>query len=81
MEFERPDSENLSEIINELPEMEPLAQLADSYILVQSGEELLIVDQHALHERIRYERLKEDQNQWKPQSRISPISIELNPKR
>ena len=26
----------LSEIINELPEMVPLAQLADSYILVQS---------------------------------------------
>lgn len=81
MESERPDSEKpLSEIINELPEMEPLAQLADSYILVQSGEELLIVDQHALHERIRYERLKEDQDQWKPQSRITPISIELNPK-
>ena len=38
------------------------AQFADSYILVEADEELLLVDQHALHERIRYERLRNDQD-------------------
>ena len=58
--------------------MEPLAQFADSYILVQAEEELLLVDQHALHERIRYERLRHSASSWKSQTRISPLLLELD---
>lgn len=68
----------LGAIINELPTMEPLAQFADSYILVQAEEELLLVDQHALHERVRYERLRHDESQWETQSRITPITLNLD---
>ena len=70
--------ESLGPVINELPQMEPLAQFADSYILVQAEEELLLVDQHALHERIRYERLLHDESLWEPQPRITPLEIELD---
>jgi len=78
-ETERPDHEDpLGTIINDLPEMEPLSQFADSYIMVQSDDELLIVDQHALHERIRYERLRNDDSLWASQPRITPIPIDLN---
>ena len=59
--------------------MEPLAQFADSYIIVQSSEELLLIDQHALHERIRYERLKQSRREWAAQNLISPIELVLNP--
>lgn len=34
-----------------------LAQLDRTYILASDGEELLLVDQHAAHERIAYERI------------------------
>lgn len=37
-----------------------IGQLFFTYILVQRGDELLICDQHAAHERIRYEQLLKD---------------------
>ena len=36
-----------------------IGQLFDTYILCQEGEELVLIDQHAAHERWRFERLKE----------------------
>ena len=67
----------LASVENDLPVMEPLSQFADSYILAQAGEELLLIDQHALHERIRYERLRNDESLWIPQPRLIPSRIEL----
>ncbi len=37
--------------------LNPLGQFFNSYILCESGENLILLDQHAAHERILYERL------------------------
>ena len=66
-----------SEVIPELPEMNPLAQLSNSYILAEGGDELFIIDQHALHERIRYERLREQMVSWEGQDLLTPISLSV----
>ena len=64
-------------IIPELPEMIVLCQFSDSYILAEGDGELFIIDQHALHERIRYERLRQSMVDWSPQELIIPIPISL----
>ena len=37
----------------------PLGQVADCFILCQHGKDLFIIDQHAAHERVRYDKLAE----------------------
>lgn len=42
----------------ELVDMKFIGQAFSTYIILQNGEELVLVDQHAAHERILYEKLK-----------------------
>ena len=62
--------------------MKPIGQFDDTYLLVQDGEDLCIIDQHAAHERIYYERLKQQFQQatLEIQQLLFPISIELSPR-
>ncbi len=62
-----------------LREFWPLAQLFNTYILTSDGQVLMIIDQHAAHERINYERLleKAKHNQTASQQLLIPIPLEL----
>jgi DNA mismatch repair protein MutL len=42
-----------------LPELVPIGQHRESYIVATGPEGLLIIDQHAAHERILYERIRD----------------------
>jgi DNA mismatch repair protein MutL len=58
-----------------------IGQLDRSYILCELGGDLLLVDQHAAHERIRLEMLKAKYNQTHHgiQELLEPIHVELDP--
>ncbi len=55
------------------------AQLHDTYIISQTQDSIIIVDQHAAHERLVYEKMKQAISRNKPESQILliPEIIEL----
>lgn len=64
----------------ELLEATIVGQAFDTYILLQRGDNLYIIDQHAAHERIRFETLKNrlQKEESFSQSLLEPYIIKLN---
>ncbi len=59
--------------------MRVLAQLHRTYILASDGEGLLLLDQHAAHERIAYESIVERAREHAPsEPLLVPITVELD---
>ena len=54
-------------------------ELFDSYILVEQGEEAFLIDKHAAHERILFEKLKANQEAISSQALLTPIAVRLSP--
>ena len=66
------------------PEIEPMEsplQVFGTYLIVAQQDRLLIIDQHALHERLTYEKLKRElgRRQFTVQQLLVPITIEFTP--
>ena len=67
-------------LIRETPQV--IGQLGNTYILCQVRDGLLMVDQHAAHERIVYENLKKGANNSRveAQTLLMPFRLELSTK-
>ena len=61
------------------PAVNPLAQIMSTYILAESGEGLVLIDQHAASERIVYERMLKavDQGADISQDLLTPLVLTL----
>lgn len=57
-----------------------LAQMNNSYIICENKEGFDIIDQHAVHERLLYEKIKKDLAAHKPESQrlLIPVTFELS---
>lgn len=60
---------------------EIVGQIFNSYIIAEKGNEMLIIDQHAAHERLKYEELKADISSkcFAVQMLIEPVVVNLTP--
>ena len=56
-----------------------VGELYNSYIIVEQGEEAYLIDKHAAHERILFEKLKANQEAISAQSLLSPVACRLSP--
>ena len=62
-----------------LPPYRILGEAFQEYILVESGEELLLIDKHAAHERMLFDALKNHEYPAAGQILMSPAVCDLDP--
>ena len=77
-----PVEEPVQEAIASMPQEIPwrfVGELYNSYIIVEQGEEAYLIDKHAAHERILFEKLKANQEAISAQSLLSPVACRLSP--
>jgi DNA mismatch repair protein MutL len=63
------------------PDLQPLAQVHGTYIVAQAEDGFYLIDQHAAHERIYYERVSAEmrKEETKGQPLLMPIPLECSP--
>ena len=65
----------------EMPPEQPwrmVGELYNTYIIVEQGEEAFLIDKHAAHERILFEKLKANQEAITSQILMTPVSVRLS---
>ncbi len=72
------DSEEKTNIFDEY--FVVVGQLFNSYIVIEKDDKMLLVDQHAAHERLKYEEFKRDmeRNDVVSQLLLEPVAIKLS---
>lgn len=71
---------NFIEEFESFPLGAPIAQFGENYIISQNDDGIVIIDQHAAHERLVYEKLKEQvkENKIEVQALLVPEILELS---
>lgn len=72
---------SLTESEHPLLQLRPLGQVLKTYILAAADDALVIIDQHAAHERINYERLLQEHqnNPGTSQTLLIPLPVDFSP--
>ena len=56
-----------------------VGELYNTYILVEQGDEAFLIDKHAAHERILFDKLKANQEAISAQALLTPVPCRLGP--
>ena len=76
---EEPEMEQEVIALPEPPDWRMVGELYNAYIIVEQGDNAFLIDKHAAHERILFEKLKANQEAISSQTLLSPISVRLTP--
>lgn len=73
------NNDALTELPKEQTKLRFLGEAFNTYIIVEKNDnEVLIIDKHAAHERIIYEKLKADSGSANVQYLLTPITVTLD---
>jgi len=66
-----------------LPLLRVLGQVSSSYIAAEGPEGLYLIDQHAAHERVMWEKIgtQRQQHEIEVQGLLEPVTLEVSPRR
>ena len=65
---------------HQLSKAQYIGEVFDTYLIVERGDRMYLIDKHAAHERIIYERIKHAADRNDAQYLLEPVSITLTPK-
>ena len=63
----------------QVPQWRMVGELYRSYIIVEEGDNAFLIDKHAAHERILFDKLKSNQEAISSQYLLTPIPVRLSP--
>ena len=78
------EPQNIEEEIQEALDMPAqiswryVGELYNTYIIVEEGDDAFLIDKHAAHERILFEKLKKNQETFSSQALLTPIPCKLS---
>ena len=78
-EPEQPETVQQELDMPSVPDWRLVGELYRTYILVEQGEDAFLIDKHAAHERILFDKLKANQEAISGQTLLSPLAVRLNP--
>jgi len=77
----QPDAEGQAAIpTGRIPLLRPVGQVANAYLVAEGPDGLYLIDQHAAHERVLFERFMAQRGEDIPsQALLEAVSVELSP--
>lgn len=60
-----------------VPDHKIVGEALKTYIIVETGDELVFIDKHAAHERMIFDRLKKQERQIMAQSLLCPVTLRM----
>lgn len=76
--FEKRQMVIVEEKPKEAPKPVVVGELFKTYIVAQAGDEMLLFDKHAAHERYIFEKIKDDANELETQMYLEPLMVMLS---
>ena len=77
-DLKEPEMEQSSIPMPEAQDWRMVGELYNSYIIVEQGDEAFLIDKHAAHERILFEKLKANQQAISSQTLLAPLPCRLS---
>lgn len=78
--FEPPTDDTRTAGGNTIPVLRVLGQVSGTYVIAEGPEGMYLIDQHAAHERIMFERLMAEYESRAPDAQLllNPVTVELS---